>query len=91
MCEYLLYTYMSLFCVCVWYSYRVPDLTTSLPVRHHRAATAAGGGGGGAATATGQHQGSKLGKPPTVESAGSANTRLSLPPIDDDQLQFRPR
>lgn len=56
-------------------SYRVPDLTTSLPVRqHHRA--------------TGPHS-TKLGKSSTTES-GSGNTRLSLPPIDDDQLQFRP-
>ena len=66
-------------CVCVWVSYGVPDLTTSLPVRHHRAA----------AVAVASQQQSKLGKSPTAES-GSANTRLSLPPIDDDQL-FRPR
>ena len=57
---------------------RAPDLTTSLPVRHHRAPG-------------GQHS-SKLGKTCTAEgSPGSGNTRLSLPPIDDDQLQFRPR
>ncbi|CAI8017825.1 MAP/microtubule affinity-regulating kinase 3 [Geodia barretti] len=60
-------------------SYGVPDLTTSLPVRHHRVAGAA---------VVSQHQ-AKLGKSPIAES-GSANTRLSLPPIDDDQLIFRP-
>lgn len=46
-------------------------------MRHHRAAT-------------GQHQ-TKLGKSPTIESGSGNTTRLSLPPIDDDQLQFRPR